>query len=422
MFAAARRYLSPGIRRHSVRSPVLSPVPSLLRSSPLFRSASAGLLATALLLLSACQILSIPADSGEASTSRTRPYYVRVQPEATSLVAVNDDGENTFLEFGILPPGELKLFDSDGKPLRAVWVRNMAILAGTHQGILLRLGTATSYISLHPQADRFRKPPLTENAVVHELRDRLLQDGQRGAMERALVKANSLEQTGGAITVSVLSDGSRTAVSTIAVKPDASRAASSSADATPSTPNPTSAVVANKVNAVNTMNAMNAMNAANQGNAASLVNASGSLNAAGPVNSVAAANSDASELAWPRTQRVFFATNSVGISAPDDGLQRLLQDARQSDEIWIAGHTDNTGPRDVNVVLAKRRAAAVKFILTSRGISPERIVTVRAHADTYIAGNETEVGRSQNRRVEVTFVRSRAVSEPRAGLNPAPAR
>jgi outer membrane protein OmpA-like peptidoglycan-associated protein len=422
MSAAARRYLSPGIRRHSVRSPVLSPVPSLLRCSPLFRRASTGLLATALLLLSACQILSTPTDSGDANTSRTRPYYVRVQPEATSLVAVNDDGENTFLEFGILPPGELKLFDSDGKPLRAVWVRNMAILAGTHQGILLRLGTATSYISLHPQADRLRKPALTENAVVHELRDRLLQDGQRGAMERALVKANNLEQTGGAISVSALSDGSRTAVSTIAIKPDASRAAGSSVDTTSSTPNPTGAMVANALNAVSTTNAMTAMNAANPGNAAGLVNASGSLNAAGPVNPMAAANSDSSELAWPRTQRVFFATNSVGISAPDDGLQRLLQDARQSDEIWIAGHTDNTGPRDVNVVLAKRRAAAVKFILTSRGISPERIVTVRAHADTYIAGNETEVGRSQNRRVEVTFVRSRAVSEPRAGLNSAPAR
>ena len=97
-------------------------------------------------------------------------------------------------------------------------------------------------------------------------------------------------------------------------------------------------------------------------------------------------------------------------------MQRLLTDARQSDEIWIAGHTDSIGPKDANRTLAKRRADAIKHILTSRGIPAERIVIVRAPVDTYIAGNETEVGRAQNRRVEVTFVRSRGVVAPRADL------
>jgi outer membrane protein OmpA-like peptidoglycan-associated protein len=362
------------------------------------------------LMLAGCQNLSTPNsgnDSVEPTAARAKPYYVRVQPEATSLIAANDDGENTFLEFGILPPGELKLFDSDGKPLRAVWVRNMAIIAGTHQGILLRLGTATSYLSLHPQADRLRKPPLVENALIHELRDRLLQDGQRGAMARALVKANSLEQTSTVAVQPAPSNGALTndalaSVTTISLKPEASRSQSEPQ------------LAENRL----AREAMERTVERLHGNLAPvgtvLAKPVGNPNgAASPLVNGA----EQPEIAWPRTQRVFFATNSIGISAPDDGLQRLLIDARQSDEIWIAGHTDSTGARDVNALLAKRRAAAVKYILTSRGVPAERIVIVRAPSDTYIAGNETEVGRSQNRRVEVTFIRSRSLAAARAGVN-----
>ncbi len=359
---------------------------------PCLSSVCASLAAGLLLMLAGCQNLSTPNsgnDSVEATAARAKPYYVRVQPEATSLVAANDDGENTFLEFGILPPGELKLFDSDGKPLRAVWVRNMAIIAGTHQGILLRLGTATSYLSLHPQADRLRKPPLLENGLIHELRDRLLQDGQRGAMARALVKANSLEQTSNVAVQTAPPNGALAGVATISIKPEVSRSQSESQ------------LAENRLAREDMERSVLPKPVVNpNGSASALVNAA-----------------EPSEVAWPRTQRVFFATNSIGISAPDDGLQRLLIDARQSDEIWIAGHTDSTGARDVNAMLAKRRAAAVKHILTSRGVPAERIVIVRAPSDTYIAGNETEVGRSQNRRVEVTFIRSRSLAAPRAGLN-----
>lgn len=355
-------------------------------------SATAWLLAGVVLALAGCQNLpESPANVETADTSagRARPYYVRVQPEATSLVSVNDDGENTFLEFGILPPGELKLFDSDGKPLRPVWLRNMAILAGTHQGILLRLGTATSYISLHPQADRLRKPPLQENAAIHELRDRLIQEGQRGAMERALSKASALEQTSSAATTSV----------STSVKSEHAKIVTEAQ------------VAENRLAREDMERSIERLQSRQLNYGASLSTAG----QAAPELSATAVR-ESTENSWPRSQKVFFASNSVGISAPDDGLHRLLVDARQSDEIWIAGHTDSIGPRDANRALAKRRAEAIKYILTSRGVPADKIVIVRAPGDTYIAGNETEIGRAQNRRVEVTFVRSRGLAAPRAGL------
>ena len=354
---------------------------------------SAALMLGLALALLGCQTppsANAPTESAELPVNRSRPYYVRVQPEATSLISVNDDGENTFLEFGILAPGELKLFDADGKPLRAVFVRNLAILAGTHQGILLRLASATSFISLHPMADRMRKPPMQESPAIQELRDRLLQEGQRGAMERALAKANQLEQTqtvSAPVNTSAVNTSAVTsAVNTSAVKLELAKPISE-------------AQVAENRLAREEMERSIEQIKIRQ------------LPGSAPVRPM---ESDPGDGQWPRSQRIFFATNSVGITAPDDGLTRMLADARQSDEIWIAGHTDSTGARHVNAALAKRRAEAIKFILTSRGVPAEKIVIVRAPSDTYIAGNETDTGRAQNRRVELTFVRSRSLSAPRA--------
>ncbi len=399
---------------------------------PVLCALAASIVVGLLLALSACQNLpssQVGADTPESGSGRAKPYYVRVQPEATGLLSVNDDSENTFLEFGILPPGELRLFDSEGKPLRPVWLRNMAILAGTHQGILLRLGTATSYVSVHPQADRLRKSPLQENATTHELRDRLLQDGQRGAMERALQRAQTLEQTSSASlppgNLAIKADFAKPPLEAQALESPITREqldrSIERSQFRAQVAGPNSGSNSGSGSAPNTVSQVGTGIKLEP----NIPQKSGSFPDAPShpnTNAATSAASNTNEMFWPRSQRVFFASNSVGISAPDDGLHRLLADARQSDEIWIAGHTDSVGAKDANRALAKRRADAIKFILTSRGIPAERIVIVRAPVDTYIAGNETEVGRAQNRRVEVTFVRSRGGVAPRADLNPPPNR
>jgi outer membrane protein OmpA-like peptidoglycan-associated protein len=103
--------------------------------------------------------------------------------------------------------------------------------------------------------------------------------------------------------------------------------------------------------------------------------------------------------------RVFFATASRAIVAPEDGLAMLLQEARNADEIRVTGFTDATGSREANDALALARADAVVQILLRRGVPAARIISHAVGADEYIADNASERGRALNRRVEVLLLR-----------------
>ena len=48
----------------------------------------------------------------------------------------------------------------------------------------------------------------------------------------------------------------------------------------------------------------------------------------------------------------------------------------QFQTVRIAGYTDPTGPKAMNVGLSKRRAEAVKAYLVSKGVDPSRIETI----------------------------------------------
>ncbi|HEY6840605.1 MAG TPA: OmpA family protein, partial [Chthoniobacterales bacterium] len=66
------------------------------------------------------------------------------------------------------------------------------------------------------------------------------------------------------------------------------------------------------------------------------------------------------------------------------------------------GHTDNKGPLDYNLSLSERRANAVVARLSSRyGISADRLVARGLGQLAPVASNDTEEGRSKNRRVEM---------------------
>jgi outer membrane protein OmpA-like peptidoglycan-associated protein len=72
--------------------------------------------------------------------------------------------------------------------------------------------------------------------------------------------------------------------------------------------------------------------------------------------------------------------------------------------IEVAGHTDSVGSAVYNQQLSERRANSVAAYLASRGVNRSRVVTVGAGKDHPIASNDTEEGRAQNRRVEITIV------------------
>ncbi len=69
--------------------------------------------------------------------------------------------------------------------------------------------------------------------------------------------------------------------------------------------------------------------------------------------------------------------------------------------IKIIGHTDDDGPEDSNRTLSRKRADAVKKMMTTAyGIDPSRIITDGMGESQPVASNATKEGKAQNRRVE----------------------
>ena len=72
--------------------------------------------------------------------------------------------------------------------------------------------------------------------------------------------------------------------------------------------------------------------------------------------------------------------------------------------IEIMGHTDSSGSREHNQALSERRAASVSQYFVSREIERLRLATYGHGEDYPVASNDSEQGRSQNRRVEIVLV------------------
>jgi len=85
--------------------------------------------------------------------------------------------------------------------------------------------------------------------------------------------------------------------------------------------------------------------------------------------------------------------------------------------IEVAGHTDSVGSDTYNQGLSQRRATSVASYLSSHGVTGTRVVTIGAGEAHPVASNDTEEGRAQNRRVEITIVpvTQEAVEEAKQG-------
>jgi len=77
--------------------------------------------------------------------------------------------------------------------------------------------------------------------------------------------------------------------------------------------------------------------------------------------------------------------------------------ARPSYAIEVQGHTDNASDDAASQTLSEARAKAVADYLVSKGVEPGRITAVGLGRSKPIASNDTEAGRSQNRRVTLKF-------------------
>lgn len=83
-----------------------------------------------------------------------------------------------------------------------------------------------------------------------------------------------------------------------------------------------------------------------------------------------------------------------------DKIAAVLK-AKPEWKLTIEGHTDSTSTAEHNQQLSERRAASVKNYLQAAGIDPARLKTAGFGATKPVASNDTELGRAQNRRVEL---------------------
>ena len=73
----------------------------------------------------------------------------------------------------------------------------------------------------------------------------------------------------------------------------------------------------------------------------------------------------------------------------------------ESSIVDVIGHTDSTGSEAYNQELSQRRADNVAKFLSGRGVLEQRIASFGVGETQPVADNATEVGRAENRRVEI---------------------
>jgi OmpA-OmpF porin, OOP family len=104
------------------------------------------------------------------------------------------------------------------------------------------------------------------------------------------------------------------------------------------------------------------------------------------------------------THGILFDTGSDRLkpeSAPVIQMVARGLEGNPSLKLLIEGHTDSTGDAALNLDLSKRRAEAVKAVLSVQfKVDPSRLSTAGLGASKPIDSNDTPAGRGQNRRVE----------------------
>jgi outer membrane protein OmpA-like peptidoglycan-associated protein len=105
-----------------------------------------------------------------------------------------------------------------------------------------------------------------------------------------------------------------------------------------------------------------------------------------------------------RLYGILFDTDSDHLKAESKPTLDALIAAAHTQPTWsfgIEGYTDNVGGDAHNQTLSEKRALSVKAYLVAAGVDASRLTTQGFGASHPVSSNDTELGRSQNRRVEV---------------------
>lgn len=105
---------------------------------------------------------------------------------------------------------------------------------------------------------------------------------------------------------------------------------------------------------------------------------------------------------------IFFEFGKAELRPESDAeLDRLVEFLRSSPstELEVAGHTDNVGSAQKNLILSEQRAKSVLNYLLSKGIDTKQLRSAGYGMTKPVASNTSEEGRQQNRRVEFTILK-----------------
>ena len=111
---------------------------------------------------------------------------------------------------------------------------------------------------------------------------------------------------------------------------------------------------------------------------------------------------------------ILFAVNSSTLQpAGQQNLRDLAAslDEYEGTEVLVVGHTDSTGTEEYNQALSERRADSARTFLLGAGLEPGRVRAIGRGEMEPIASNDTEMGRQDNRRVEVAIFASEEMQD-----------
>lgn len=87
-----------------------------------------------------------------------------------------------------------------------------------------------------------------------------------------------------------------------------------------------------------------------------------------------------------------------------DDFATRLKSENKSVYLEIQGHTDSSGPDDLNLRLGEQRAEAVRRYLSKQGVALNRMSTISYGETEPVEKNSTRTGRAKNRRVVVVVL------------------
>ncbi len=120
-------------------------------------------------------------------------------------------------------------------------------------------------------------------------------------------------------------------------------------------------------------------------------------------------NKYANEITEAVSSKSYSIEFETGAATIKPGSFKLLNEIFESAvvaeglKLGVYGHTDNNGTDAVNIPLSEKRAEAVKQYLISKGLPVNRIESKGFGSSKPIADNNSDAGRSRNRRVEIVL-------------------